>query len=143
MKTMERIDPGFGHWFAGFVAGEGSFNITSNRGAWQCTFAIALRDDDVAMLYEIQNQLGFGSVYPRKSQGKSNPQVEWKVGSLDECLRLIHVLDQFSLRPRKSKDYYVWRRAVFAKSAQDTKSFASLAQELREARAYKSSPSAL
>ena len=139
----DRIDPEFGHWFAGFVAGEGSFNITPNRGAWQCTFTIALRDDDIAILYEIQSELGIGQVYQRKKQGKSNPQVEWKVGSLDECLRLIHVLDRFSLRARKAKDYHIWRRAVFAKSAKDTEALVILADELLAARAYKSSPSAL
>jgi LAGLIDADG endonuclease len=136
---MDRdIDPFFGHWLAGFIAGEGCFSITLNHGSsWQCAFELKVRDDDGDIMYEIQSQLGLGKIYNLAERDTSRPQVTWRIGSLDECIRFIHVLDQFSLRARKSKDYHIWRRAVFAKSAQDFERIAILAAELKEERAYK------
>lgn len=45
------------------------------------------------------------------------------------------------VRPQ-AKDYHIWRRAVFAKSARDFDRVGELSQELREARAYKAIRSA-
>ncbi len=134
----EGIDPGFGHWLAGFVAGEGCFAIHRNRETWELTFTIALRDDDADILYEIQDQLGCGKIYTAKQSGNSKPQAVWSVGNQEDQLHLIHVLDHFSLRARKAKDYHVWRRAVFAKAAKDYLRVGELKNELDEARAYKS-----
>ena len=136
------IDPTFGHWLAGFIAGEGCFTITAEGRYWRLAFVINLRDDDADILREIQSRLGFGQLYPKKAKGASQPQMSWQVQTLDECLQLIYVLDQFSLRARKAKDYHIWRRAVFAKSAKEPKRISELANELKEARAYKASDSA-
>lgn len=136
------IDPGFGHWLAGFVAGEGSFQIHRNREAWELLFTIKLRDDDIDMLYEIQDCTSCGTVYRLAAHGSSKPSATWSVGSLEDQLRLIHILDRFSIRAKKAKDYHIWRRAVFAKSAKDFERIDELGQELKEARAYKALASA-
>lgn len=149
-----RVD-GFGHWFAGFVAGEGSFTVRvfRTRGYLMIDpeFAIRVRADDKSVIVEIRNWLGVGRVQPRgvcvNRQGiKSNPSVTLSVRRLKNCLRVIEVLDRFPLRAKKRRDYLVWRAIVQALASLphgnrwsgviDRSSVVALVAQLREGRRY-------
>lgn len=132
------IDPSFGHWLAGFVAGEGCFLVSKQRNTWNCIFTLSLRDDDAEILWEIHDRLGIGRLQKKPEKGSSKPQTEWIVSNKEDCLQLVYILDKFSLRAKKARDFHIWRRAVFAHSAKDVERVASLAVELKQTRAYKS-----
>jgi LAGLIDADG endonuclease len=57
------LDPGFGHWLAGFADGEGCFLMGKNgNGTMFCSFRIALHHEDEPILQEIRQQTGLGNV---------------------------------------------------------------------------------
>lgn len=131
------VDPAFGHWLSGFIAGEGSFNIVRNHGCWVISFTLSQRDDDADTIHEIRDQLDLGKVYRIKPSGASKPKVAWQISRLSEQLQLIEVLDRFPIRSRKTKDYAIWKQAVLAKSAKDFVQIDELAPKLKAARTYK------
>ncbi len=120
MKAQPDLDDGFGHWFAGFVAGEGSFLIyrhgrggRSGSPSYLCGCRIGLRADDAGILHEIVDRTGVGvvRVYERKVT-KHAPYAEWRTRSRNECVALVHILDRYPLRAKKAADYVIWREAV-------------------------------
>lgn len=67
--TDDLVAPSFGYWFAGFTDGEGCFQIHQKNApnpSWCCTFAIALRADDIDVLEGIGRWLTIGSLIPRR-----------------------------------------------------------------------------
>ena len=131
------MDRDFGHWLAGFIDGEGCFTIVKNRGSWQCNFAISVRSDDGAILIQARDWLQAGHIFQAPRNQGRNPMVEWRIGSLDDCLALIQLLDECPLRAKKAADYRIWREAIFAKQESDNRKIGSLAQVLKAGRAYK------
>lgn len=111
----ETLD-GFGHWMAGFIDGEGCFTIVRWPNEWYtCTFTLALRDDDTAILYTMHDALGgIGLMVSRGARGNSKPQIAWTISRPHETLALCTFLDIYPLRARKARDYAVWREAVYA-----------------------------
>jgi len=106
---------GFGYWFAGFVDGEGSFNIARNsRGARYCVFRIALSKRDLSILKEIQSRFGFGTLWIGHPASQYSARVAWTVQSKSECLRLVEIFERFPLRTEKRRDFEIWARAVRA-----------------------------
>jgi hypothetical protein len=59
----------FVQWFAGFVDGEGNFQVWSDRSYIRVAFRITLHIDDIDTLYFIQKMLNVGSVtyYPNSN----------------------------------------------------------------------------
>jgi hypothetical protein len=111
---LTALDDGFGHWLAGFTDGEGSFQIHA-RGdtTCVCTFAIALRIDDRAILEEIQRRLGIGRMSLRvKRQPGGQDQAQWSVSSKREDRALVDVFERYPLRAKKARDFAVWAEAV-------------------------------
>lgn len=108
------VDDGFGHWLAGFVNGEGCFNI----GMWartkciRITFNIALRNDDAAILEEIHRRTGLGTLQRYGARGRSQAQVRWSVCNKRDCVRLVEIFDRYPLRAKKARDFAIWREAV-------------------------------
>jgi len=107
------IDDAFGHWLAGFVDGEGCFSMLSHnvREAYSCQFLLTLRDDDEAILREIQARTGLGSV-ARRTPKLSHGQTYWTVHRKEDCIALVAIFDRFPLRAKKARDYAIWRDAV-------------------------------
>lgn len=139
-NDLKEVDPYFGHWLAGFVDGEGCFQIQKIKTYYATLFTLALRDDDSDIIYEIYHRLGnIGHIYPIQAEGK-NSQIGWRVDTKAECLALVDVFDAFSLRAKKANDYIIWRKAVFAwASCAETEVMGRLQRELREGREYKES----
>lgn len=115
---MSDVDDAFLHWFAGFVAGEGCFQVYkySEGEYYYARLVVAVRDDDADTLVQIQERLGIGAVYyraPHKgSSPNARPQCAWRVYSIPECLQLVEIFDHHPLRSSKQADYLVWRDAV-------------------------------
>lgn len=107
----------FGYWFAGFVDGDGSFNITLTAG---CTLKIALRNDDRAILHQIRDTLGVGGIgdqsmesHRRKGMRNAHDMVCWTVSHRGSHMHVIvPLLEEFPLRTRKRHDFALWSQAV-------------------------------
>lgn len=112
------VDPEFGHWLAGFVDGEGCFQILKRTGGahrgYRCRFVMALRADDGAILEEIRARTGLGTIYRRvaKARPADAPQWRFEVNTKESCLALVRLLDRHPLRAKKARDYALWREAV-------------------------------
>lgn len=107
------IDPFFGNWLAGFIAGEGCFRIHCQKhGEWYApAFHLKLRDDDRAILDECAARVG-GVVYAMPAYRTSRPGAVWRCQSRADCERLAAVLDLHPLRNRKAAEYAIWREAL-------------------------------
>jgi hypothetical protein len=121
LDDLER--DGFGHWLAGFFDGEGCFVIWTARGrgtvSYACRAQIKLRDDDAAILHEVQRRTGVGRVIAEKVYGKANrdtkntnPQMVWLAANKADCARVVRLFDRFPLRAKKRADFDLWRLAV-------------------------------
>lgn len=114
------LDDGFGHWFAGFVDGEGCFQISvafngRNGPSYRCLFDITLRFDDAPILEEARRRIGVGSInYFQPTGRRSARAVRWHVKNKDEALFLTRLFDMYPLRAKKAKDYAIWREAVLS-----------------------------
>lgn len=112
-----KADEAFLDWFAGFVAGEGSFTINeaqNSSGTWQTKLAIALRDDDIDILLQIQEYLEMGTVhrYDYKRASNTNPYALFQVAAISDCVRLVEIFSAHPLRARKEQDFEIWKEAV-------------------------------
>ena len=103
----------FYYWFSGFLDGEGCFTITfhhvkndkENHFKVNCSCIINLTVDDVKILELIKYHCG-GTV--RKSQKKTDKwkeQWRWCVSSLNDCERIVNILEKHPLRSRKLYDF--------------------------------------
>ncbi len=156
------IDPAFGHWLAGFIDGEGCFQIERrpHRGlvSYNCSVAITLRADDRPLLAQIAHRTGIGKVTDfdnaRSKIPNANPISKWTVNSKADDLRLVAILDAHPMQSKKARDYAIWREAVHLWCAlrfrprrgggqlpRDWDQIASLRDELLRGRAYEPQPS--
>ncbi len=112
----EEVDKDFLNWFAGFVAGEGCFQIvhhTHNNSpdTWGACFSINLRDDDVDILLEIQDRLHMGRIY-RRPETKGSPQAEFRVQRIEDLNQLVAIFEAHPLRAKKARAFRIWKMAV-------------------------------
>lgn len=109
------IDPGFGHWLAGFIDGEGCFAIATNSNRRYpsrcCHLRIQLRDDDTAILEAIRDKTGCGAIYHR-TDGPYSPRSSWYCYSRPDAVAMVEILDRYPLRAKKARDFAIWREAV-------------------------------
>jgi hypothetical protein len=117
-EALDLDRDGFGDWLAGFIDGEGCFQILENRssGGWfryRLWFRISLRDDDAEILYEIQRRTGLGSITRRGARRSEwGATVDWIVRQREEIRDLCEILDRYPLRAKKSRDFEIWKRAA-------------------------------
>jgi hypothetical protein len=107
------MDDAFGHWLAGFIDGEGHFQVSQNRnGGFGCRFAIGLRADDREALATIHQETGLGRMWVRRPAGQRHAVAYWSVQSLADCRHLCDLLERYPLRAKKARDFAIWREAV-------------------------------
>jgi hypothetical protein len=107
------IDDAFGHWLAGFVDGEGCFAISKGGyNGLRCVFRMAVRADDAAIVEEIHDRVGLGSISRLHEVKGGRPQATWTVTSKADCLALCALFERYPLRAKKARDFEVWKRAV-------------------------------
>lgn len=101
-------------FFAGLIAGEGSFGITRNNAgaSWTCSFSLTMRDDDTALLAAGRQWLDGGRLRSLPARANSRPQTAWKITSMRDCARLVEALSVLPLLGKKAGDFRVWRSAV-------------------------------
>lgn len=96
------------HWLAGFIQGDGSFQIKLLRRNRRCEVRIVLQIDqkDDVLLKAIQAVVG-GYVGFRKSQNT----YYYSSVSFRNAVTLIEYLDKYQLMGNKRSQYWVWRKA--------------------------------
>jgi hypothetical protein len=129
-----------GHVVAGFIDAEAHFRISevNGGGSLSCGMTLAVRDDDIDVLFAFASFTGLGVV--RRNDLRGNPQSAWAVYRKDEVVRLVGLLDQYPLRSRKRHDFAVWRNAVDAWVGTDptrVDRMRELRRAIREARTYR------
>lgn len=113
VPDISGIADAFGHWLAGFVAGEGHFAIArqARQGElFRPAFRIALRSDDDATLHEICRVLGFGKVTYYST--KTTHVASFGVHAYVEAMALVALFRRFPLRAKKQLDFEAWARCV-------------------------------
>lgn len=108
------ITPEWGHWFAGFVDGEGCFHASIPKGQITARFMLALRADDKGVLDNIKDTLGIGYINPKFYPKRGfNPQYCFIVSSYSELYHvLIPILSTFPLRSKKALELEVFSKLV-------------------------------
>lgn len=134
-----KVSSDFGHWFAGFVDGEGCFSIKRARtGGIQTTFRLALRDDDTPILREIQATLGFGNVLFSKT--KTTNVATYHTASFAGCMAIVLLFRKYNLRSKKRPDFEAWARIVdacFHRYNPRYEDFQADLQQMQDAKSYK------
>ena len=120
------MEAGFADWFAGFVDGEGCFqlNLTkANPGnplmMMRPMFKIGQRDDDAQVIFYCREQLGYGNIssrgkqrtFGRNQEYTSQPQTWLEVSSKKDFVPFCNLLDE-RLRSKKAEDFLVWKEAI-------------------------------
>jgi len=129
-----------GHVVAGLLDAEGYFGIAEMNGgrSLSCEMRMAVRDDDVDLLFALARFTGIGVV--RRIEVRGNPQCAWTVYRQDDAAGLVRLLDRCPLRSRKRHDFAVWRAAVDAWVATEPTRFdrmRELRRAIRDARTYR------
>lgn len=131
------MDAAFGYWLAGFADGEGCFRVqVRGDGSVNCSFSIALRMDDLPILKEIHERVGYGRIYTGRQMGASKPQAAYRVHDQAGALELVEIFDRYPLRAKKRRDFIVWRHAVLAWSRRDFDVVRECAGALLDVRAF-------
>lgn len=109
-----------GDYIAGFVDGEGCFNLQFRRDvrherinkpvyySWKVQFAIVARKDDKELLKKIQATLNCGYIYYARGD-----QVRYSVQDIENLYNII--ISFFRKHPlfgKKKKDFELWAEAV-------------------------------
>ena len=97
------------HYIVGFVDGEGCFSISLNKNdnrlpEVRLIFEIELREDDEAILREIQATLGCGNIYRLEYEryAKWRPHVKLKVSNFtDISQKIIPFFQRYPLQAKK------------------------------------------
>jgi hypothetical protein len=118
--SQSSVDPGFGHWLAGFIDGEGSFAIIGQRRRsgttdYHAVFRLEVRADDTPIVEEIHRRTGIGTIYRRHRQMqhiRDSPQINWQVANIADQLKLVRLLEDHPLRAKKRADFDIWKEAV-------------------------------
>jgi hypothetical protein len=103
-------------WYlTGFTDAEGSFLITIRNNkklkiGWnvELRFQITLHEKDRALLQQIKDYFGVGTIYKEGIQA-----VKFCVLSIKDISRIIHHFDQYPLHTQKRADYVLFRQAFF------------------------------
>lgn len=136
--------------FAGFIWGEGSFDIeaASNGKAFHPRLVVHLRWDDGKVLKEFQRRLG-GTICRLERNEEKNPEIQWKICKVEDCLRIAKVLQQTpNLQFSKRSQLEPWLQAIELKLSnerrkqvpfENLRKFSRLREDLRKLRQWNNS----
>jgi LAGLIDADG endonuclease len=112
----------FGHWLSGFVDGEGCFLLGFHRHRKDrqfirptARFTIGLRDDDKAILGEIQAYWQCGTIHKghQNQRLRQNPSAAFEVRKIDHLWRVVVAhFNQYPLRAKKQRDFAIWKLGI-------------------------------
>jgi len=114
-QWLKTIPSRIGYYLAGFVDGEGSFNLSVRKGegyryGWQLGLSFNVSQRDKTNLYLLKRYLGCGRIKTRRD-GLNSFVVE-NFNSLKE--RVIPFFEQFSfLSSRTKTNFSIFRKIVF------------------------------
>jgi hypothetical protein len=109
------VDPAFGNWLAGFIDGEGCFEVSySGERLPAPRFRMVLRDDDTPIVKEIAARTNIGNVRFQRPRVNAHRAVLWSIDGKRDQQLLVALLDEYPLRAKKRRDYEAWRLAVRA-----------------------------
>lgn len=110
------VDSYFGHWFAGFVDGEGCFYIAdlgaSRPGVLRPRFSLTLRCDDRPLIDRLRNEINVGTIHEYEPAGPGKRVVRFVVQSQSDCEILVALFTAHPLRSKKARDFAIWAKAV-------------------------------
>jgi hypothetical protein len=135
------VDAAFGHWFAGFVDGEGCFEIARNGDkGFRVRFKIGLRDDDAEILRVSQAAVGghleVRSHHKRRAEGHQHEdELRLVLSGRKACKPLVELFRAYPLRSKKARDFEIWADAVESDVA--LKDLGPWRERLDAARAYR------
>lgn len=118
---MNEITDYWGGWLAGFTDGEGCFRIAKQDevnpcACYGCRFKINLRDDDKAILQEIQDTLGIGRIYDGLASTNAGLNHQalacFQVSAIADCAEIVKIFEKYPLRAKKQRDFEIWKQAV-------------------------------
>lgn len=112
MSNLSEHDA-FGHWLAGFTAGEGSFNVNVGASQVSSQFVIKVRSDDWPILETIRERWhGIGSLTVAPARGNSAPMAVYIVGGIHDLPIVVRHFQTYPLRSSKAADFVHWSAAV-------------------------------
>ena len=105
----------FSSWLAGFIDGEGSFQVFLDRVYLRVMFRIRLHKDDINVLQKIQDFLGVGRVV---IEGNSCVFI---ISNVKELINVLFpLLDKYNLYTTKWLDYIDFKKVVLFLSESNT-----------------------
>ena len=105
----------FSSWLAGFIDGEGSFQVFLDRVYLRVMFRIRLHKDDINVLQKIQDFLGVGRVV---IEGNSCVFI---ISNVKELINVLFpLLDKYNLYTTKWLDYIDFKKVVYFLSESNT-----------------------
>jgi hypothetical protein len=139
--NVDKIDPAFGHWLAGFIDGEGCFILSpTGHGYFYARFHIKVRDDDADIILQAYEAPGLGNVYYRPHKNStSNPAIVWQIQKQSECRQFVKFLERFPLRAKKKRDFEIWKEALgeLQQNSRDRPKLRYLNEKLKFIRRYR------
>ncbi len=108
LVDYSHVDPIWFAEFRGFFMGEGCATVAfypnaTSRAHYQVQLAVALRDDDRDVVFDIKNKLG-GNSYIHPIYKRSSPLATWQLVGWSRCTNLISFLVQGTLPAKKRRD---------------------------------------
>jgi hypothetical protein len=101
-------------FFAGFIAGDGSFSIRENNSgaSWCCGLQVKLRADDTPLLTALRAWTSAGQLSADPARAGSRPQTAWTVASQAGCVNVGNMLGDVPVLGKKSLEFEIWQEAV-------------------------------
>lgn len=96
------------NWLVGFIEGEGCFGSEeriTKHGKYLVPHFILEQKDALDTLKEIQKFLGFGKVH----LGRSRSTDLFEVKRIDDCIRLVNLLDSKLLLKKRQEQFDEWK----------------------------------
>ena len=136
-KWLNKVPLKIGYYLAGFVDGEGSFNVSLRKKSdyktgWQVVLSFNVSQKDKVILTLLKRYLGCGIIKQRSSDGLYSYDVTNSTAIVE---RVIPFFKKFGfLSPRKKKNFAIFKKIAYLVENKQHLNEAGLRQilELRE-----------